>query len=128
MDKAMKNDLKYIGLLTVLGLVIVLVLSFVLPLRPNPYASDLNKSLEDFAKESCISLCKANKDNLKNIESGPCLSDLFKYDVNDYVCDIVNDPRLEVDNLPENQCKEYLNGSKKKFVEVNTKCEFVRVG
>jgi len=127
MDNAMKQDLKYIGILTIVGLVIIFILALVLPVRPNTYMQDINKSPETLAKDTCVSLCKANGKTLKNLDSGPCLSDLFNFDSNEYVCDIVNNPKIDVDNLPENQCKELIDGDKNKLIEVNTKCEFVTV-
>ncbi|PIU02628.1 MAG: hypothetical protein COT55_02485 [Candidatus Diapherotrites archaeon CG09_land_8_20_14_0_10_32_12] len=129
MDSRGKKELMYLGLVTLIGLILIFVLSATLPTKPNPLNDvnlDANKPIAELAKDKCIALCTANKDSLKDLNSGPCLSDIFKYDVNDYVCDIVNDPRLDVDNMPENQCKEFLNGDKNSFVEVSTKCEFVK--
>ncbi len=127
MDNVVKKELMYVGLLTVGALIIVLILSMVLPLRPNPLVNpDANKPAEQLAQESCVTLCTANVASLKTVENGPCLSDLFKFDVNDYVCDIVNEPRIAVDDLNVNQCQEFLNGDKNYFVEVNTKCELVK--
>ncbi|MDD4984074.1 MAG: hypothetical protein PHH82_04540 [Candidatus ainarchaeum sp.] len=129
MDSRGKKELMYLGLVTLIGLIIIFVLSATLPTRPNPLNDvnlDANKPLNELAKDKCIALCTVNKDSLKDLNSGPCLSDMFKFDVNDYVCDVVNDPKIDVDNLAENQCKEFLSGDKNSFVEVNTNCEFVK--
>jgi len=36
-----------------------------------------------------------------------------------YVVDIIHIPRTEEDNLPENQCEDYLNGEIKNFIELD---------
>lgn len=69
----------------------------------------------------CIKACQA----AKNLESGPCLLDPEPENKN-WVCDVAHDPRQDVDNLPENQCKAYLNGTAQHFVEVTTNCKLIR--
>lgn len=74
---------------------------------------------EQSVEELCVALCEAYLGDKSN---GPCLG-LIK---EDWVCDIAHSPRLDVDNLPENQCEEYRSGSAKHFVEVSETCNVIR--
>ncbi len=68
----------------------------------------------------CIESCKNININLKD---GPCLGLIAE----DWVCDIAHNPRIEVDNKEENQCLDYNEGRAKHFVELNEKCNFIRL-
>jgi len=46
----------------------------------------------------------------------------------DYAVDIVHVPRIDEDNLVENQCQDYLQGKIKKFIELAGNGSIVRVG
>jgi hypothetical protein len=64
----------------------------------------------------------------QNLDTGPCLSDNNdEWNVNDWVCDIAHSPRLDIDNLPENQCLAYTEGQAHHFVEVDENCKLIRV-
>jgi len=69
----------------------------------------------------CSELCKEQK----NLTNGPCLTE--GWDVDDWVCDVASNPREEVDNLPENQCKAYREGKASHFVEVDEECNIIKV-
>jgi len=74
----------------------------------------------------CISLCEKYSSQI-DLSTGPCLSDDNpEWTHKDWVCDVAHFPRLPVDNLPENQCKEYREGKESHFVEVNEQCEYIR--
>lgn len=45
----------------------------------------------------------------------------------DYVVDIVHVPREVEDNLPENQCEDYLSGKFTKFVELDREGKIIRI-
>jgi hypothetical protein len=77
------------------------------------------KSTKQIAEENCISLCKQTNANLSN---GPCLSDRI---VEDWVCDVAHSPRTAVDNISENQCAAFKNGSAHHFVEVDEECNLI---
>lgn len=57
--------------------------------------------------------------NQTDLTNGPCLGKI----ADDWVLDIAHLPREEVDNLPQNQCADYLNGSAHHFVEMTPKGE-----
>ncbi len=57
-----------------------------------------------------------------DLSNGPCLGT-----IDDYVIDIAHNPRQEVDNLAENQCEAYRNGSAKNFIELDEQGEIIRI-
>ncbi len=44
-----------------------------------------------------------------------------------YAVDIVHVPRIEEDNLVENQCEDFRNGNVKNFIELDENGNFVRI-
>ena len=77
---------------------------------------------------ACVNLCNGARQHGMDLSNGPCLSDnndAWIYE--DWVCDVAHKPRLIVDNLPENQCQDFRQGKAHHFVEVNEKCEIIRV-
>ncbi len=70
----------------------------------------------------CENLCKNYEGDLSD---GPCLSNNLIGD-SDWVCDVAHSPRQDVDNLPENQCETYRNGTATHFVEVDENCNLIR--
>ncbi len=78
--------------------------------------------------DDCITLCKEFKSKNMDLSRGPCLSDNNPSWIHkNWVCDVAHKPRKEIDNLPENQCKEFREGKAHHFVEVNENCEVIRV-
>lgn len=79
-------------------------------------------------KEEVIEICKAAcQEALRqglNLSSGPCLLDPIAK--SDWVCDIAHQPREAVDNLRENQCNSWHNGTAKHFIELTPECEFIK--
>ncbi len=88
------------------------------------YISQPNKNNKQEAINLCIQLCQNSNLNLTN---GPCLSDDNpQWNINDWVCDVAHWPRQSVDNLAENQCKDFREGKANHFVEVDENCELIR--
>lgn len=79
----------------------------------------------DRARFACVFLCQAALNEGRNLDNGPCLSSGTAWDIEDWVCDVAHDPRLSVDNRPENQCPEF-GVSASHFVEVDPECGFIR--
>jgi len=63
------------------------------------------------------------KNNGADLTAGPCLGKIN----NDWVVDVVHNPRQAIDNLPENQCADYREGKVKHFIELDLNGEVVRV-
>ena len=57
------------------------------------------------------------------MSNGPCLGEVAP----DWVVDVVNSPRQSVDNLPQNQCPDYISGKDHHFIELDTKGNIVKV-
>lgn len=82
-----------------------------------------NKYKEE-AVNTCISLCKLEIAKGTILNSGPCISNSV---APGWVCDIVSSPRNKlIDDLSDNQCEAYRNGTIKHFVELTPECNFVR--
>lgn len=59
-----------------------------------------------------------------DLTNGPCLSNNL---IPDWVFDIVHNPRQSVDNLPENQCQAYREGTAHHFVEMDQNGNLIEV-
>lgn len=57
-----------------------------------------------------------------DFSSGPCLGTI----ASDWVLDIAHNPRQPIDDLPENQCADYLNGRAHHFVELDPNGQLIR--
>lgn len=68
-------------------------------------------------------LYRQEKDRGRDFSNGPCLSNAL---LPDWVVDIVHNPRLPIDDLPENQCSAYREGGAHHFVELDIEGNLVR--
>lgn len=59
----------------------------------------------------------------EDLSKGPCLSNAL---MPGWVVDIVHNPRLTIDDLPENQCSAYIEGKLKHFVELDTEGNLIK--
>lgn len=81
------------------------------------------KTEEERAIEACIRKCNLELQAGTDLSQGPCLSNEI---ITDWVCDVAHSPRQAVDNLPENQCSAFREGTAKHFVEVDPSCNFIK--
>ncbi len=72
--------------------------------------------------QKCQLKCSMTARNGADMSPGPCLGVIE----NDWVCDVAHSPRQPVDDLPENQCQAYINGTAHHFVEVTPDCQLIR--
>jgi len=72
--------------------------------------------------QRCQLKCSTAQRGGMDMSPGPCLGSVGK----DWVCDVAHSPRVPGDDLPENQCAAYLNGTARHFVEVSQDCQFIR--
>ncbi|MBI3956716.1 MAG: hypothetical protein HY340_01875 [Candidatus Kerfeldbacteria bacterium] len=63
------------------------------------------------------------RNGLPDLSAGPCLGTIFQ----DWVADIVHDPREPADDDPANQCRAFQTGEARHFVELSLSGEVVRV-
>lgn len=81
-------------------------------------------SIQDrFAINYCTALCRQKLNENASISNGPCLSNEI---TPDWVCDVAHHPRLDVDNIKENQCSSFTDGRAHHFVEINENCSLIR--
>jgi len=59
----------------------------------------------------------------EDLSDGPCLSNEV---ISGWVADIAHNPRQAVDNLPENQCSAYRDGTAKHFVEIDLEGNLIK--
>jgi len=86
-----------------------------------------NSSLEAFraCQQSCVHTLEAG--DSAALQAGPCLLDPIPIQP-DWVCDVAHSPRLDIDNLPENQCSFYRMGQSIHFIELSPECRLLRAG
>lgn len=58
-----------------------------------------------------------------DFSNGPCLSNEL---IQGWVLDIAHDPRIEEDDKPENQCRDYILGVAEHFVELDPEGNLIR--
>lgn len=64
------------------------------------------------------------KQTQEDLSDGPCLSNAL---MPSWVADLVHSPRQPVDDLPVNQCSNYLEGQAQHFVELDLDGNLIRV-
>ncbi len=75
--------------------------------------------------DECVKACQDAIALGKNLNVGPCLLNPIPQN-SEWVCDVAHSPRQAVDNLPENQCWAYREGTATHFVEVTPECKFIK--
>jgi hypothetical protein len=56
---------------------------------------------------------------------GPCIAEALP-DLSDWVADVAHDPRTDVDDDPDNQCRRYREGEASHFVELTPDGDLIR--
>ena len=84
--------------------------------------TQISDDVKQQAINVCVESCKAATQDLTN---GPCLLNPIQ-ELSDWVCDVAHSPREPVDDLPENQCSAFREGTAKHFVEVDLTCTLIQ--
>ncbi len=58
-----------------------------------------------------------------DMANGPCLAEEI---MPDWCVDVAHSPRLDIDNLPQNQCQSWLMGRVRHFVELDPEGNVIR--
>lgn len=58
-----------------------------------------------------------------DFSNGPCIAEEV---IDDWAVDIAHDPRQDIDNQPENQCRSYREGETHHFVELDPDGNLIR--
>lgn len=109
--------------LFVLALLVIIATSLGTLLFNNTVQKPTSRSEIDTAVNQAKFLYSQKKGRGEDLENGSCLSDAL---MPNWVADIVHDPRLPVDDLPENQCPTYSEGRAQHFVELDFNGNLVR--
>ncbi len=89
---------------------------------PDENGVEINPQVyNELPRDSCIKACLLEKRTRGDLSQGPCLGIIA---VN-YVCDVAHNPREDVDNVPENQCADYVQGRVLHYIEVDENCTFI---
>ena len=88
----------------------------------SPKASQDMTTREEAIKEA-YRIYKIHKQEGEKFKNSPCLTNHL---IKNWVLDIANKPRLDIDDLPENQCEAYLEGNVEHFVELTPKGKLIQ--
>ncbi|MEM4703339.1 MAG: hypothetical protein QXP53_02555 [Candidatus Pacearchaeota archaeon] len=88
-------------------------------------AASCEKSDQLTLVDECKQVCQLALNQGRNLSNGPCLLDPMSNSA--WVCDIAHTPRQNIDNLLENQCNAYRNGTSTHFIELTPECELIKV-
>lgn len=86
--------------------------------KPTPVNNDETRAVKA-AKE----LYEKEKENIANLEKGPCLAQEI---IPDWSADIAHQPRQAVDDDPANQCQAFREGKTHHFLELDPDGNFLR--
>lgn len=115
-----KNFLFAISLTFVL---VVAALVLLLNQKPQVYTPGVWTEA-DTAVRQAQHFYQIRKDAGEDFSSGPCLSNNL---MPNWVADIAHSPRQSIDDLPENQCPNYIQGKAQHFVELDLQGNLIRV-
>ncbi len=87
----------------------------------NPSQTPNNVIKQQEAIDSALTLYQEKKEQGMNFSS-QCLGS-----INDYAVDIVHVPRINTDNLLENQCEDFVKGNVNKFIELDSNGVLVKI-
>lgn len=89
--------------------------------RPLETTKNLQQDIAVSKAKEIFQLKKAQGTDMSN---GPCLeNDLMP----DWVVDVAHDPRLAIDDKPENQCSPFREGKAHHFVELDTEGQVIKI-
>lgn len=87
----------------------------------SPMANSSAK-IEDVALKNALNLYIKKKEENVDFSNGPCLGIIAE----DWVLDIAHNPRVDVDNMPENQCADFREGRAHHFIELDLYGKLIR--
>ncbi len=111
------------NLLVLLTLAIILITSSLTLIINSGLPKSITKTEVDTAINQANHLYRQENAKGRDFSSGPCLSDAL---LPNWVLDIAHNPRLPIDDLPQNQCQAYIDGRAKHFVELDPAGNLIR--
>jgi hypothetical protein len=105
----------------VAAVLVALVVFYVQYIRPvmirNEYATMAHRAEQAYRQYAATH-------SAEDLSRGPCIAENL---VSGWVADIVHNPRQAIDDLPQNQCTNYLNGTATHFVELDPQGNVIRI-
>lgn len=112
------------GFLVIVSLAVIALTAYLTLAVNNAFVkSSPSKSEIDTAINQARYLYSQRKKLGEDFSNGPCLSEAL---MPNWVLDIAHNPRLPVDDLPENQCQTFREGRAKHFVELDVNGNLIR--
>lgn len=108
--------------LFLLALTVILLAAY-LTLAVNTRGLKPSRIEQETAINQAKLLYKHAKERNQDLSDGPCLSNAL---MEGWVLDITHNPRLPIDDLPQNQCAAYIEGSARHFVELDLDGNLIR--
>ena len=112
------------GFLVILTLAILLITGYLTLAVNNAFLKAPSKSEIEVAVNQAQYFYRQKKARNEDFSNGPCLSNAL---MPGWVVDIAHNPRLAMDDLSQNQCAAYLEGSAQHFVELDIDGNLIRV-
>ena len=109
--------------LLLLVLTVILSTSFLIVAVNSGFTKLAPKSEIDTAINQAKYLYHQKRARGEDFSNGPCLSNAV---LPNWVADLVHNPRLHMDDLPQNQCPAYLEGTVQHFVELDLDGNLIR--
>lgn len=110
-------------LLVLLTLTVIIFASY-LTLAINTQESKPSKIEQETAINQAKLLYNSTKKRGQDLSDGPCLSNAL---MPGWVVDIAHSPRQVIDDLSQNQCAAYIEGSAQHFVELDLDGNLIRI-
>lgn len=111
------------GFLVILVLTILLLAGYFTLVVNNAFVKGPSKSEIEVAINQAQHFYRQKKMRGEDLSTGPCLTENL---MPGWVVDIVHNPRLPIDDLPENQCQSFREVKAKHFVELDINGNLVR--
>ncbi len=102
---------------------IILFATAYLTLATSNNSSKLLRSEIETATNQAKHLYRQEKDKGRDFSDGPCLSNAL---LPNWVVDIAHNPRITIDDLPQNQCPGFREGKAQHFIELDTEGNLIR--
>jgi len=116
-NKYMKNKL------FILCLAVILLTGYLTLAINSSTPKSLSRTEIDIAVNQAKYFYKIKKESGADLSLGPCLSDAL---MPNWVVDLVHEPRIPLDDLPENQCPASREGKSLHFVELDLEGNLIR--
>lgn len=112
------------AVLVILALMTLVLTAGVTLVVNKAFVKGISKSDIETAVNQAKYFYRQKKDRGEDLSNGPCLTESL---MPNWVVDIVHNPRVPIDDLPENQCQTLREGRVIHFVELDLEGNLIRV-